>query len=916
MAKKSHGIELENFRQYIASDLNEDAKRHLLYPIFKSIFKDAMRIESDAKGADVYIEGQLIVESKSNHSQWLAGFYQALHYQKKYGLAYSTLMVIAKEFVGIWKVNSIPEYAVILSHQTNATLAPSKAGTENAKKTQANNMREIQQAAQYWLDPKDLRLGIFDGGKSLHKEVFAILQILNNIDSSRIQINTHNFIQCIERMKEFFASPIDAIHAFYTIVAYWDITSILMEQGEIAGQVSVIGFKGKKGSPTITINSRKVDDFRRFVETQFVFTNEGSGLTADYYFSRFDEVISVLNPEYAKQHGIFFTDDNLSKFALWYVQNIFKLDLSESYIVFDPAGGSGNLVSSWKGKLKHKIVSELQPDLLRTIQRRMEIDPFHQDTGFTIIPKTTDNEGLNFIDQSAETYFERLEKDLGLKNMKLDKPLAFLLNPPYKNTDENVAVREGTESEYELNPDILALTGNDAGKERYLAFLGQILLMAKYQTEKYPIHPPLVLIFTPTSWLIPRPTYVDFRKKWDAHFQYESGFIITSNEFFKLKGKWPLAFTIWSYQPEADRENEVKILDITNLKRSDLNVGWNDEGLETTISQILSNVKKVDFNNRKKVDIRRHLPKVSKGEKEIRQPRYDFSHSKKAEQEGRLVSGFPINDTKNHFELSRVCGAPNGTFIGFMDDNTPVRLHQDTCNRMANEPNRVWFYLDTRVIGLNLAKSFAGPPDKYGYCAYNLASAKTTFEWFSICKSLAGKYPTWYNQFDVYKPEIPKVKEAAFYALCFAFVLAENRCVVTRFEADNPVPGAPEVFVDNPLCPTNKESFWSTTLAKEITGELATALVKEITDLYTFWNRTYTKGQVLEDVGLKDEAYFRYFAYPDFLTPHSGLIQIRKYAEVNADAELLERFKAISKLSKAVKEEIYRLLVEEFGYFE
>lgn len=31
-------------------------------------------------------------------------------------------------------------------------------------------------------------------------------------------------------------------------------------------------------------------------------------------------------------------------------------------------------------------------------------------------------------------------------------------------------------------------------------------------------------------------------------------------------------------------------------------------------------------------------------------------------------------------------------------------------------------------------------------------------------------------------------------------------------------------------------------------------------------------------MGLEDEAYFRYFSYPDFLTRHSGLVQLRKYA--------------------------------------
>jgi hypothetical protein len=50
--------------------------------------------------------------------------------------------------------------------------------------------------------------------------------------------------------------------------------------------------------------------------------------------------------------------------------------------------------------------------------------------------------------------------------------------------------------------------------------------------------------------------------------------------------------------------------------------------------------------------------------------------------------------------------------------------------------------------------------------------------------------------------------------------------------------------------------------------------------------------------------------------PNSGLIQIRKYAELQGDTELLQLFDQISKLTKAVKNEIYRLLVEEFNYFE
>lgn len=142
--------------------------------------------------------------------------------------------------------------------------------------------------------------------------------------------------------------------------------------------------------------------------------------------------------------------------------------------------------------------------------------------------------------------------------------------------------------------------------------------------------------------------------------------------------------------------------------------------------------------------------------------------------------------------------------------------------------------------------------------------------------------------------------------------------MVTKFEKDNPVEGVPEVFVDNPLCPTNPESFWSTTLGREIveSPKLAGELVELVTQLYKKWNQKYCKGQILRSVGLQDEPYFKYFDYKDFVTPHSGLIQIRKYAENKNAEDLLESFEKISAKTKEVREEIYRLLVDEFGYFE
>lgn len=900
--------EIKQFREYLKSDLNEDAKRPLLYPLFRKLNKEKLKIESAAFGADVYMEGQIIVECKTSFNQWTEGFFQAMHYHKKYGLAYKLIMVIAHKYVGIWKVNQLPEFAVFLSHTSNPNTAPNEIGRINARKVSKAQKLEIQESSIYWLEPKDLSGDYFNNeGKSIEYETYEILNIIKNPGAERTQINTRNFIDQIELLKSYFEHPIDAVHCFYTIVAYWDITSVV-STNDYSDKIRVVGFRGQKHSEEVPIKQSQFKGFKKFVESRYIFTNEGSGLTVDYYFSRFDEVMARIDPEYVAQHGIFFTDINLSKFALWFAKEKLTETLNDQYIWFDPAGGSGNLISSWHGKLKHKIISELQPDLLRIIERRMKVDPWHVETGFTIIPKTSENKGLNFLDCDALKYVTELENELKLKNLKLDKPFAFLLNPPYKNTDENEKARESTDANYSIHKSILELTGDDAGKERYLAFLAQILNIARFQTEQKTSCEPIVMVFTPTSWLIPRPTYVHFRREWDNYFEYLDGFLITSNEFFKLKGKWPLAFTIWKYRKDDSGSNQVKIYDLTELKNHQLRVNWSLDdnylkfalGIEDTslfrVNLSASRYPLKEWVNQSMIDFKRDPTKAELKSQDI-------------------YGGLPLNDHRR--KNKKTYGNASGGFIGFMDDNTPVRLIQDGLSRFSSIPDRVWLQLRPTFLDINLTKIHSGPTDKYGYCADTLISARNLFTWYCITKSVIQKYPTWANQLDIWAPVIPDTYADYWYAFCFGFVLAENRCVVTRFEANNPVEGAPEVFVDNPLSPNNRDSFWMTTLDQHVTKEhgIAFELVTAIKNLYRYWNYNYCHGQVMENCGLQDEPYFRYFNYPDFMTPNSGLIQIRRYAEVNGCTDLLDLFSDIQELTKKVKDEIYRLLTEEFGYF-
>ncbi|MCB1190708.1 MAG: hypothetical protein KDK90_09755 [Leptospiraceae bacterium] len=906
--------ELIGIKDYITSPNSEKANDYLIFPFFKKLFsQNKFKKESEAVGADIFIEGRLLVELKTENADWLAGFYQAMHYQKK-GLSYSGICVISHNFIGLWHLNKIPIDALNLINNSDPSLAPNDVGRKNANKTNKALEKQILDSSRFLYDP----------GKILYldTQLFEFEDCLKNIDQIRNQINPDNFLRKIGTLKPFFLNPLDAIHCFYTILPFWDSTSKVPEARK--STPSVLWLNGKNGSRSseeFVLESKFHHEFREFVENHYVFTNDEAGITTDYYFSRFDEALAEHNPEYVKQHGIFFTDINLSRFALWFIREKFgEKKLSDKYIVFDPAGGSGNLISSWRrNHIKFKIVSELNPDLLKTIELRLKNDPIQVEQGYCIIPKTHENKGLNFIDKPALEYYSIIEEYLKKEGKYIDKPLAFLLNPPYKNTREEESFRTNTNSNYTIYQGLLDTIKLDAGKERYVLFIAQILELCKIQKEKGISDEPILFIFTPTSWLIPRVGFKVFREIFDKYFKFQIGFFVKSNEFFEVDGTWPISFTIWKYRENKNNVNHVVLYDYSEIKRADLSINWEAEfeTLKKILSKLVKGKKKIDL-SKTRIELREKLPTLSFPSKETEKYKMQnlYRSVRKEEKNEKIISGWPKLDDR-HERIKAPHGFVDGTYVGFMDDGTPVRTYPANDSRYnVKQIETVWFRLDTAIKDSNKMKAFSGPPDNRGYCAYDLKSAQITFLWFTIGKVILNSYPLWANQMEIWSPNLEHKEINSLYSLCFAYLLSDNRCVVTKFEKDNPVQGAPEIFVDNPMCPTNPDSFWSKVLETQVKDKLAKNLVNEIKSLYTYWNVEYCKGQLIENCGLKDEPYFKYFDYPDFVTPYSGLIQIKKYAEVNGKVDLVEKLERIKELTKQVKERIYNLLVNEFGYFE
>lgn len=220
--------EIDQLKNFILSERSENAKNHLVFSIFQKLFGNKFKRESDAQNADTYIEGKLLVELKSGSENYIEGFYQALHYSKK-GLSYSTICVIAYKFIGLWKINKIPDFAKKLPSQSDSQKSSSEIGAINSKKTSKAQRIEILKSTDFKILPFDFEV-IFEKDNST--ELFEFVQILKNIDAERIQVNTHNFISCIAQLKRFFNTPLNAIHFFYAIVGYWIINSKVSSLGE------------------------------------------------------------------------------------------------------------------------------------------------------------------------------------------------------------------------------------------------------------------------------------------------------------------------------------------------------------------------------------------------------------------------------------------------------------------------------------------------------------------------------------------------------------------------------------------------------------------------------------------------------------------------------------------------------------
>jgi hypothetical protein len=412
----------------------------------------------------------------------------------------------------------------------------------------------------------------------------------------------------------------------------------------------------------------------------------------------------------------------------------------------------------------------------------------------------------------------------------------------------------------------------------------------------------LLLLFTKSAWLTKRPIFQSIRNHILGSFEHVTGALVQANEFFDVKGSWPVAFTVWRYKGQnagLNANRSLQLVDLTWVTKRDLaNIAWNDpDQLESACRTILESKKS-------------HAVTLGLDRASIREwyggAMIDFKRDRrKSEKDIKVVGGLPANDRRQ--ANKKAYGEVDGKYIGFMDDLTPCRVKNATIGKP-------WLNLDNRFMAVKKSRCFSGPPTHLGYCAQDLASAKKLFFWYALGRTFVQRpYPTWIDADGMWAPNIPDALACDVYHYAFAIAFAENECIDAHFPANNPTKGAPELFVGNPMTPLDQDSYWSRILLpflKETNSRNVSALIKSVNNVFKNWkDRFKTTSEI-------PTAYSRpYFAGEGKLLKTAGLLQIKDYAIETDDAALQSSLAEVQNRLKIAKNDFFEIVTEKLGYF-
>lgn len=895
-AKKSTKLRLAEKMKSNAKDISDEAVLNFIENAYKGEKKTEAGVKywfeqtipghetEEGKGSkgspDGYTPGWLLLELKSKEKDWVEGLFEGisrkeLSFRLLVVITHKTLLVFPSEYAtpDDWSPTKTREWQDIVNQAHKVPGSPSSVGKKLAQSFKGKAHLLLSYSIFRWSTNQELSHQKPDQAIRAFKKLVTSL----DPDKARIRISPRNFKQILESLLPFFneelSEKFEVVHGFFRCMSYWNkkYKAILPDNPAESDRVYVGGgyFRGLKPGAR--------DQF-----IQAINRYEISEPNKARFYAHYDRAIDAVDPGYRANHGIYFTNEYLARLGISLAEEYLG-SLADKYIVFDPACGSGNLVTSWNHHLdlRHKVVSEISPLLLQAFELRFQNKSSERKRGFTIIPKTSSGEGLNFVDRSADDYLEAINKELKLKNEKLKRPLAIICNPPYRNQK---SIKDEF-YKYEVHQSLVKIAGKDASNELFVAFLAQISEICRL-AEEHDIPPnSVVLLFTKTVWLTGKSSYKSIKNHFLKHFEEKMGFVVNGSQFFDVKEQWPLMVTLWKYDPSGslDPNRRIEFENLVDLKKSDLKKLANDEkkdyedlthwGTDEVFVKRLKKTLKtkagvpISF-NAKVEKLKAEIPPQSgEGNKEIskdmiernqylgglcfaseKQQRERFEKFQKRvlpiyEQNIAVLNQKRRDGKKKIKKIPsfKVQGDSEGNFIGFTEAKQPYRTNK----RALNDGSTLYFLMDTRFMKMHTSQCFSGIPTTRGHMVQGLNnSEKNLIIGYAMAQALAYKYPIQFDQFDMWVPSGDTNSMNRLLELAAAFLFARNGCIECEVPANHPEKGTKRCYVENPLSPNKGNYYWENLrpLLRKTDSRSAKELSDITSELYNEWRKWISKN--------------------------------------------------------------------------
>ncbi|AFI06497.1 hypothetical protein [Helicobacter cetorum] len=254
----------------------------------------------------------------------------------------------------------------------------------------------------------------------------------------------------------------------------------------------------------------------------------------DYIIQRRDLLVS---DDVRERKGAFFTPKIWVEKSQEYLAKILGQDYQDEYIIWDCAGGTGNLLSGLINKA-NLYLSTLDKSDVSIVKERIKNGA-----------KLLENHVFQFDFLNDDFFSEKVPKSLQeiLKDQEKLKKLIIYINPPYAEAS-TTATRHGTGNN---KPEVATTTFYTKNKSE-LGSAGRELF-AQFFMRIYKELNGVTLASFSTLKNLQGSNFKKFREVFKAEFK--GGFMVPADSFDNVKGQFPIGFLVWNTKADLSFRN-------------------------------------------------------------------------------------------------------------------------------------------------------------------------------------------------------------------------------------------------------------------------------------------------------------------------------------------------------------------------